>query len=70
MTTPSINPWLAIQTPDNPFPGLRPFEFHESDLFFGRDGQSEKLIAKLFPRALSPSSVRQAAANLRSCARA
>jgi energy-coupling factor transporter ATP-binding protein EcfA2 len=31
----------------NPFPGLRPFEFDESHLFFGRDGQSERLIAKL-----------------------
>jgi len=31
----------------NPFPGLRPFEFDESQLFFGRDGQSEQLIAKL-----------------------
>jgi len=31
----------------NPFPGLRPFEFDESHLFFGRDGQSEQLIAKL-----------------------
>ncbi len=31
----------------NPFPGLRPFEFEESHLFFGRDGQSERLIAKL-----------------------
>src|SRR5262245_54973466 len=31
----------------NPFPGLRPFEFEESHLFFGRDGQSEQLIAKL-----------------------
>ncbi|HYP27220.1 MAG TPA: hypothetical protein VE262_10925 [Blastocatellia bacterium] len=33
--------------PANPFPGLRPFEFHESLLFFGRDGQSEQLIRKL-----------------------
>ena len=31
----------------NPFPGLRPFEFDESQLFFGRNGQSEQLIAKL-----------------------
>jgi len=31
----------------NPFPGLRPFQFEESHLFFGRDGQSERLIAKL-----------------------
>ena len=37
----------AIKVPPTPFPGLRPFEFHESDLFFGRDGQVEKLIIKL-----------------------
>jgi tetratricopeptide (TPR) repeat protein len=36
---------LAI--PVNPFPGLRPFDFEESHLFFGRDGQSEQLISKL-----------------------
>ena len=37
----------AIKIPDSPFPGLRPFEFNESHLFFGRDGQVEKLIEKL-----------------------
>ena len=37
----------AIQAPTSPFPGLRPFEFDESHLFFGRDGQVEKLISKL-----------------------
>ncbi len=36
-----------IRVANNPFPGLRPFEFDESHLFFGRDGQSEQLIAKL-----------------------
>jgi GH25 family lysozyme M1 (1,4-beta-N-acetylmuramidase) len=36
---------IGIST--NPFPGLRPFEFDESHLFFGRDGQSESLIDKL-----------------------
>ena len=36
-----------IGTPTNPFPGLRPFDFEESHLFFGRDGQSEQLISKL-----------------------
>ena len=39
--------FAEITTPVNPFPGLRPFEFDESHLFFGRDGQSEQLIAKL-----------------------
>jgi hypothetical protein len=38
---------IATGIHSNPFPGLRPFEFHESHLFFGRDGQSEQLIAKL-----------------------
>jgi len=37
----------AIKVPTDPFPGLRPFEFEESHLFFGRDGQVEKLINKL-----------------------
>lgn len=31
----------------NPFPGLRPFTPGESDLFFGREGQSEEILAKL-----------------------
>lgn len=31
----------------NPFPGLRPFSTDESDLFFGREGQSEEVVAKL-----------------------
>lgn len=36
-----------VGTLPNPFPGLRTFEFSESLLFFGRDGQSEQLIRKL-----------------------
>jgi len=36
-----------VEAPSNPFPGLRPFEFHESNLYFGRDGQSERMLAKL-----------------------
>jgi len=31
----------------NPFPGLRPFELDESNLFFGREGQSDELLARL-----------------------
>jgi energy-coupling factor transporter ATP-binding protein EcfA2 len=31
----------------NPFPGLRPFEASEYRLFFGREGQSDALIARL-----------------------
>jgi ABC-type Mn2+/Zn2+ transport system ATPase subunit len=43
----SLAKLAEVEKPANPFPGLRPFEFHESHLFFGRDGQSEQLIAKL-----------------------
>lgn len=31
----------------NPFPGLRPFETDEYELFFGREGQSDALISRL-----------------------
>lgn len=31
----------------NPFPGLRPFSPEESDLFFGRRGESEEVLEKL-----------------------
>ncbi len=31
----------------NPFPGLRPFEFDENHLFFGRDGQTDELLSRL-----------------------
>ena len=31
----------------NPFPGLRPFAPEESDLFFGREGESEEVLNKL-----------------------
>jgi tetratricopeptide (TPR) repeat protein len=31
----------------NPYPGLRPFETEEDYLFFGRDGQSEEILARL-----------------------
>lgn len=41
------DPLVEIGAPTNPFPGLRPFEFDESHLFFGRDGQSEQVISKL-----------------------
>ena len=33
--------------PDNPFPGLRPFDIEESHLFFGREHQVEELLRKL-----------------------
>ena len=31
----------------NPFPGLRPFAPEDSDLFFGREGESEEVVGKL-----------------------
>ena len=47
MTTEAGETSAEIGTPTNPFPGLRPFEFDESHLFFGRDGQNEQVISKL-----------------------
>jgi Novel STAND NTPase 1 len=36
-----------LRTLENPYPGLRPFETHESHLFFGRDQQVADLVARL-----------------------
>lgn len=47
MTVKGATMWDAIKVPESPFPGLRPFKFAESNLFFGRDGQIGKLISKL-----------------------
>ena len=47
MTPETTETFAGQGTPTNPFPGLRPFDFEESHLFFGRDGQSEQLISKL-----------------------
>ncbi|HEX6731870.1 MAG TPA: peptidoglycan-binding protein, partial [Pyrinomonadaceae bacterium] len=47
MTTQRTETFIELGIPINPFPGLRPFDFDESHLFFGRDGQSEQLISKL-----------------------
>src|ERR1035438_4649586 len=33
--------------PRNPFPGLRPFEYEEYALFFGREGQSVEILRRL-----------------------
>src|ERR1035438_2339416 len=30
-----------------PFPGLRPFETEEQDIFFGREAQTDQLLTKL-----------------------
>src|SRR5262245_36362329 len=42
-----FNVLKEIEVPANPFPGLRPFEYRERFLFFGRRDQSGQMIAKL-----------------------
>jgi WD40 repeat protein len=37
----------SMKTGFNPFPGLRPFLPEESDLFFGREGQSSEVVERL-----------------------
>lgn len=49
----------------HPFPGLRPFTFNDKHLFFGRDGQSEKVLELLLKKGLLLSSVPQEAGNHR-----
>jgi hypothetical protein len=38
---------MRIEPTIHPFPGLRPFEADEDQLFFGREGQSEKILREL-----------------------
>ncbi len=47
MTPEGLDALADVEKPSNPFPGLRPFEFGESHLYFGRDGQGDHLIRKL-----------------------
>ena len=47
MTPEGLTATAGVEKPSNPFPGLRPFDFAESHLYFGRDGQSDQLIRKL-----------------------
>src|SRR5262245_62609363 len=47
MNQANVDFFAEIGAQSNPFPGLRPFEVDESHLFFGRSGQSQRLIAKL-----------------------
>jgi energy-coupling factor transporter ATP-binding protein EcfA2 len=37
----------AAEQPVHPYPGLRPFEFGEDYLFFGREGQSDEILRRL-----------------------
>ena len=36
-----------LELPENPYPGLRPFETDEAHLFFGRDQQISELVSRL-----------------------
>jgi len=38
---------IFINMSDFPYPGLRPFQRHETDIFFGRDEHTDQLIEKL-----------------------
>ena len=38
---------VPVHKLSNPFPGLRPFEKEESDLFFGRETQTDELLRRL-----------------------
>src|SRR5881392_2126987 len=38
---------LELNEIHNPFPGIRPFETDETNLFFGRDGQSDELLKRM-----------------------
>ena len=38
---------MPVDPSIHPFPGLRPFEVDEEDLFFGREGQSEEILRRL-----------------------
>lgn len=38
---------LEARLADNPFPGLRPFQTDEADVFFGRQQQIDELLARL-----------------------
>lgn len=38
---------MPLEPSIHPFPGLRPFEVGEEHLFFGREGQSEEILARL-----------------------
>jgi uncharacterized C2H2 Zn-finger protein/energy-coupling factor transporter ATP-binding protein EcfA2 len=37
----------SVETRENPYPGLRPFDANENHLFFGRDGQSDEILTSL-----------------------
>ncbi len=52
MTADMVDVGSARVHQGNPFPGLRPFEPHESTLFFGREDQCDDLLTRLGRRRL------------------
>src|ERR1700720_74543 len=38
---------ITLQFSTAPYPGLRPFRYEESDIFFGRERQTDQLLARL-----------------------
>ena len=42
---------LTADTPRQPYPGLRPFEADEADLFFGREEHVDALLDAPLPLA-------------------
>lgn len=38
---------MNTETLDNPYPGLRAFEYEENDLFFGREGKAQEIAERL-----------------------
>ncbi|MBN8575807.1 MAG: hypothetical protein J0L66_02650 [Cytophagales bacterium] len=49
LNDPSSNPQgLGEKIGANPFPGLRPFTLNDSHLFFGREGQVDEILLKLY----------------------
>ena len=37
----------TLELSDTPYPGLRPFRADEADIFFGRERQTDDLLARL-----------------------
>src|SRR6478672_1018147 len=45
--TPRVGSTEQAGAPQNPFPGLRPFDVDEADLFFGRDTENYEILQRL-----------------------
>ena len=53
----------------NPYPGLRPFDEPEHDVFFGREEEIDELVKRLAGGASHPCWVFPVAERVRWCAR-